>query len=111
LKKLSLLFLIVVAFCAWDVAFPAIGGGLISSAAAAEIEIYTASYCSECQRAKAYMKAADIAFTEYDIENDIARRREFYARGGKGIPLLFVGGRAMHGFDALQFEELRVARH
>ncbi len=81
-----------------------------STAVAAEIEIYTASYCGECKRAKTYMYANGIAFDERDIEKDIERRREFYARGGKAIPYLFVRGQAMHGFDVERFERLRAVR-
>ena len=80
---------------------------LIGSASAAEVEIYTASYCSDCKTAKAYLKAHDIAFDEHDVEHDLLQRKVFYARGGKGVPLLFVKGKMMHGFDAQQFESLR----
>jgi glutaredoxin len=82
---------------------------LPNAAVAAEVEIYTASYCSECKRAKAYMYANRIVFNEHDIEKDIERRREFYARGGKAIPYIFVNGQAMHGFDVERFERLRTA--
>ncbi|HLP82427.1 MAG TPA: glutaredoxin domain-containing protein [Nitrosomonas sp.] len=78
-----------------------------AQAAPADIEIYTASYCSECKRAKAYLRKNGIAYDEYDIEKDIERRREFYARGGKAIPYLFVHGQPMHGFNIEQFERLR----
>lgn len=71
-----------------------------------KVEIYTASYCGECKRAKAYMQAHKIAFTEYDVEQDRNRLREFYQRGGKGIPLIFIGGEMMHGFEQERFEEL-----
>ena len=80
---------------------------LITSANAADIEIYTASYCSDCKTAKAYLKAHEIAFDEHDVEHDLVQRKVFYARGGKGVPLLFVKGQMMHGFDELQFESLR----
>lgn len=79
-------------------------------AAPEDIAIYTASYCGECKRAKAYLRQNGIAFEEHDIEKDIERRREFYARGGKVIPYLFVRGQAMHGFNAEQFERLRSRR-
>ncbi len=79
---------------------------LITAANAAEIEIYTASYCSECKTAKAYLKSHDIAFDEHDVENDLAQRTIFYARGGKGVPLLIVKGQMMHGFDEQKFESL-----
>lgn len=85
------------------------GNGPMASAQAAEIEIYTTSYCETCKVAKAYMKRQGIGYTEYDVEGDIERRREFYARGGKGTPLIFVRGQRMEGFDARGFEQLRGA--
>jgi glutaredoxin len=75
-----------------------------------QVEIYLASYCPESRRAKAYLEERAIEFAEYDVEKDMDRRKEFYARGGKGIPLLFVKGQAMHGFDAREFERLLNAR-
>ena len=71
------------------------------------IELYSASYCGECARAKAYMKRKGIQFVDYDIENDIDKRREFYARGGVAIPLFFIHGEKMEGFDTQRFESLR----
>jgi glutaredoxin len=73
----------------------------------AEIEIYTTSYCGICKAAKSYMTERGIAYTEYDVEADIDRRREFYKLGGKGVPLIFVRGQRMEGFDVREFERLR----
>lgn len=82
-----------------------------NSAEAAEpiqaVEIYTTHSCTTCAAAKAYMRKNNIAFTEHDVEGDMMRRNEFYERGGKGVPLIFVRGRPMHGFDPDQFERLR----
>lgn len=84
-----------------------LASSLISAAHSAEVEIYTASYCSDCKIAKAYLTTHDIAFDEHDVEHDLVQRKVFYARGGKGVPLLFVKGQMMHGFEAQQFESLR----
>lgn len=75
----------------------------------ADIEIYTTSFCETCHVAKAYMKRQGIDYVEWDVEHDIDRRREFYARGGQGTPLIFVHGQVMHGFDAQRFEQLRAS--
>ena len=75
--------------------------------AAPAIELYSAAYCGECKRAKTYMKDKGIEYVDYDIENDIDKRREFYARGGVAIPLFFIHGEKMEGFDAQRFESLR----
>jgi glutaredoxin len=74
------------------------------------IQIYSASYCGECKRAKAYMEEKGIKFVDYDIESDIEKRREFYARGGRGIPLLIIRGEMMEGFDEELFEYLRARK-
>jgi glutaredoxin/predicted RNA-binding Zn-ribbon protein involved in translation (DUF1610 family) len=72
----------------------------------ADVEIYTTSYCYTCKIAKAYMRRHGIAYTEHDVEADIERRREFYDRGGKGTPLIFVRGQRMEGFDVNEFQKL-----
>jgi glutaredoxin len=69
------------------------------------VELYMASYCPESKRAKAYLEKHAIPFVEYDVEKSLSRRKEFYERGGKGIPLLFVRGKAIHGFDVRAFEQ------
>jgi glutaredoxin/predicted RNA-binding Zn-ribbon protein involved in translation (DUF1610 family) len=74
--------------------------------AVADVEIYTTSYCGTCKIAKAYMRRHGIAYTEHDVEADIERRREFYDRGGKGTPLIFVRGQRMEGFDVNEFQKL-----
>jgi glutaredoxin/predicted RNA-binding Zn-ribbon protein involved in translation (DUF1610 family) len=74
--------------------------------AVAEVEIYTTSYCGTCKIAKAYMRRHGIAYTEHDVEADIDRRREFYDRGGKGTPLIFVRGQRMEGFDVSEVQRL-----
>ncbi|MDR1935087.1 MAG: hypothetical protein LBS49_05835 [Candidatus Accumulibacter sp.] len=89
----------------------ALGGWLLRSppkpaANGAQVEIYLATYCPESRRAKAYLDEQGIDYVEYDVEKDLDRRKEFYARGGQGIPLLFVRGEAMHGFDVQTFERL-----
>lgn len=106
MKKLLTIFVCLMAVFVWQKQASK-SQQIIASANAAEIEIYTASYCGECKRAKAYMETHNIAFDERDVEHDLKRRKEFYARGGKGVPLLFVKGQAMHGFDEQKLEHLR----
>jgi glutaredoxin len=81
-------------------------GGAMPNAMA-EVEIYTTSYCGTCKIAKAYMRRQGIAYTAHDVEADIDRRREFYDRGGKGTPLIFMRGQRMEGFDVSEFQKLR----
>jgi glutaredoxin len=73
----------------------------------ADIEIYTTTVCPYCKEAKAYMDARGIEYLEKDVEHDMDLRRELRARGGRGVPYLFVYGEPMRGFDAARFETLR----
>lgn len=73
---------------------------------AARIEMFTTSSCSECQRAKAYMHQHGIPFVERNVENDASAREEFMARGGTGVPYIFVNGQSMLGFDEAKFQRL-----
>ena len=73
----------------------------------ADIEIYTTSRCPYCRQAKAYMDERGIEYLEKNVEEDLELRKEFRARGGRGVPYLFVYGEPMRGFDAARFEKLR----
>jgi glutaredoxin 3 len=73
----------------------------------ADIEIYTTTRCPYCRQAKAYMDEHGIEYLEKNVEEDIELRKEFRARGGRGVPYLFVYGEPMRGFDPARFEKLR----
>ncbi|SEL43469.1 Glutaredoxin [Roseateles sp. YR242] len=65
-----------------------------------DIAIYTTSTCVYCHQAMAYMDQRHVAYTEYNIERDPARFREFRRLGGQGTPLIVVGDEVLHGFEA-----------
>lgn len=73
----------------------------------AAIQIYTTHNCGVCARAKAYMREHKIAFRERDVEGDMDVRREFYDKGGRGVPWIWIGSERMEGFDEGRFEDLR----
>lgn len=54
-----------------------------------------------------YMDERGSEYLEKDVEDDVDLRREFYARGGRGVPLIVVYGETMSGFDPARFEQLR----
>lgn len=78
-------------------------------AASEQVEIFTTTTCGECARAKSYMTQHRIPFVERDVEFDSGNRQEFYERGGRGVPYIFVRGQSMHGFDEGAFERLRAS--
>lgn len=107
MNKFVIAVLLIVAAIGWKQYSKPKHLSSVATQATAAIEIYGASYCGECRRAKAYMKSHGIEFVDYDVEKEIDKRREFYERGGKAIPLLFIRGERMEGFDEQRFESLR----
>lgn len=64
------------------------------------VEIYTTgSHCAFCTIAKNFMKDNNIAFTEYNIEEDEDRRNEaVQTYHAQGVPLIVVNGTPVYGF-------------
>jgi glutaredoxin 3 len=69
----------------------------------ATVEIYTSEFCGYCYRAKQLLRRKGVAFTEYDVMNEPARRDEMIGRadGRMTVPQIFVNGRHLGGCDEL----------
>lgn len=66
----------------------------------AKIEIYASMWCGYCARAKALLGRKGVAFTEYDVDMDPARRREMVDRGGGyTVPQIFIDDQPVGGCD------------
>ncbi|GAA1352542.1 glutaredoxin family protein [Saccharothrix algeriensis] len=55
-----------------------------------EIVLYGADWCSDCRRAKAWLREHEVAFTDVDVEHDdAARDRAVELAGGRrNIPVV-----------------------
>lgn len=62
--------------------------------------IYTTPTCHFCHGAKEFFKEHSIAFTEKDVSKDAAARTEMVEKSGQmGVPVIFVDGEMIVGFD------------
>ena len=68
-----------------------------------EVTIFTSRRCPICRRAKRYFADNAIRFSELDIESSAEVMLQFLQLGGRGVPLIVVGDRKMHGFSAKRF--------
>jgi glutaredoxin 3 len=70
-------------------------------AAMVEVEIYTTMWCPYCSRAKALLERKGVAFTEFDVDEEPARRREMMQRAGgrTSVPQIFINGEHIGGSD------------
>ncbi|RJY08542.1 glutaredoxin 3 [Aurantiacibacter aquimixticola] len=69
----------------------------------AKIEIYTKAWCGFCSRAKRLLDDKGVAYTEYDIGMEPARRAEMVERkpGAMTVPQIFIDDTAIGGSDDL----------
>lgn len=72
----------------------------------ANVVIYTTQSCGYCKQAISYFKRKKIAFTEYDIEKDMAARKRHQQMGASGVPVIIVGKKRMNGFSEQGFEKI-----
>jgi glutaredoxin 3 len=69
---------------------------------APQVELYTTDWCPYCQRARALLESKGVLFTEIDVEAVPGARGEMAARGGGDtVPQVFIGGKAVGGYDEL----------
>jgi glutaredoxin 3 len=69
----------------------------------AKVEIYTSPFCGYCFRAKRLLDSKGVAFEEYDVMMDQAKKREMVDRAGgrSTVPQIFIDGRHVGGSDEL----------
>jgi glutaredoxin len=74
-----------------------------------DVALFTANWCGHCKRAKAHLAAAQVAYTEYDIENVDGMRAFIGAGGTGGVPLLVAGDKRVQGYSPAAYERLAAA--
>lgn len=70
---------------------------------AANVEIYTWSYCPYCLSAKELLERKEVDYQEHCIDGDEAARDEMRQRanGRSSLPQIFIGDRHIGGCDDL----------
>jgi len=69
------------------------------STARNEVILYATEWCGYCQKTRVLFKENNISYVEYDIEKSTIGRREHKRLGGKGVPLLRINGKVIHGYN------------
>jgi glutaredoxin-like YruB-family protein len=64
------------------------------------VTIYSTPTCHFCQLTKDFLKEKGIAYTEFDVARDLAKRQEMIQKSGQmGVPVIFIGDELIIGFD------------
>jgi glutaredoxin len=78
---------------------------------AATVDLYVTSWCGYCKKAREFLRARGVPFTEYDIEQDAdAARRKQEIDPRPGVPLAVINGQVILGFSASTYERALVNR-
>ena len=71
-----------------------------TSGEAKNIVIYSTPTCHFCQMAKEFFKEKGIEYTNYDVSEDMEKRKEMIEKSGQmGVPVIFIDNEMMIGFD------------
>lgn len=65
-----------------------------------KVTVYSADWCAYCHQAKDYLHKRGVAYTEKNVEHDIAFAREAVDKSKQtGIPVIDIDGTIIIGFD------------
>ena len=74
------------------------------------VTIYSTPVCHFCHMAKEYFTEHNIAYTEYDVASDQAKRAEMIDLSGQmGVPVIVIGDDLIIGFDEAKVKEILAA--
>lgn len=70
------------------------------------VVLYATSWCGYCAKARALLKASNVPFVEFDIEKSAKALAEFKSLGGRGVPVLQMGGEVVLGYNERRIKTL-----
>lgn len=94
---------------------PVTGGASADTSGNHEVVMFTSAGCGYCAKARKFLKSRSIPFTELDLDADPkapARLSSLGQRAGlsqgdmQGVPIIFVDGRAVLGWDEATVSKL-----
>ncbi len=71
------------------------------------VEIYSTESCHFCHLAKEWLTAKNIPFTNYNVAENVEKRKEMVEITGQlGVPVIKIGDEVMIGFNEAKMAEL-----
>ena len=65
-----------------------------------QVVIYSTPTCHFCQMAKEFFKENNIAYTDFNVAEDMEKRQEMIEKSGQmGVPVIYIGEEMFVGFD------------
>lgn len=70
------------------------------------VELFTTSWCGQCENARKYLNERGVAYKESDIEKDEDAQTRYLSYGTRGVPLAVIDGKPVLGFSPDAYEKL-----
>ncbi|MDD1794697.1 glutaredoxin family protein [Enterovibrio sp. ZSDZ42] len=77
---------------------------MIEGGSVKRITIYTSRQCAHCNAAKQFFDSKKITYRECDIGTPRGKK-EHAALGARGVPVLKIGDKVLHGFTPKAVEQ------
>lgn len=72
-----------------------------------KVTIYSTPSCHFCHMAKDFFKEHNVAFEDFDVAEDQAKRKEMIDKSGQmGVPVIIIGTDLVVGFNKPKIAEL-----
>ncbi len=72
-----------------------------------KVEIYSTPSCHFCHMAKEWLTEKNVPFVDYNVGEDMARRKEMVEITGQmGVPVIKIGEEVMVGFSPEQMAKI-----
>ncbi len=72
-----------------------------------KVEIYSTATCHFCHLAKDWLTEKGIPFTDYNVGENVEKRKEMMEMTGQlGVPVIKVGNEVMIGFNPEQLAKI-----
>ncbi len=72
-----------------------------------KVTIYSTPTCHYCNLAKDFFKENNIAYDAYDVQTDLAKRKEMIQKSGQmGVPVIYIDNQLVLGFDEDKLRQL-----
>ncbi len=72
-----------------------------------KVTIYSTPTCHYCHMAKDFFSENNIPFEDYNVQTDLAKRREMIDKSGQmGVPVIYIDNQLILGFDEDKLREI-----
>jgi len=71
-----------------------------------DVKVYSTPTCPWCRKAKDYLKAKNVGFTDINVTTSQEAAQEMIKKSGQmGVPVIEIDGRIIVGFDKEELDK------